>query len=369
MPAPGRPTATPSASAGYRAYLPNVIAGATPSPAPTPATRPSPPEPTPKPSSPEPPPRPVRTLPPFERPSKLGIAVQRFRDPEIMDRIIADGRPRVVKIWGDLGVVSEIKQHSPGTIVVGHISQQYDFQNAITSGVTDMAAYAADFVAQHLDQYRANTGVDYWEGHNEPVLEKEAKMARYGQFEAERVRQMAAYGLKCAVGNFSTGSPPLEQWDDFFPALEAVKQFGGVLALHEYAAPTMQHAYDPASGEGWLTLRYRKVYRHHVPPELHVPIIITEAGIDGLVGADRPGPLGAGWQDFIAYWNQISLDPDAWWAYLDQLQWYDEELQKDDLVIGATIFVAGALGAFESYEIVGEMGELLAQYLMAHPVA
>ncbi len=358
-PQPGRVTATPAASTGYRAYLPNVIAESTPTPAP---------KPTAKPSSPEPTPLPKRTLPPFERPSKLGIAVQRFRDPQIMDRIIAGGHPRVVKIWGDLGAAAEIKQLLPNTIVVGHINQQYDFQNAITSGATDMAEYAADFVARHLDQYRANTGVDYWEGHNEPVFKNEAKMALYGQFEAERVRQMAAHGFKCAVGNFSAGSPPLEQWDDFFPALRAARQFGGVLALHEYAAPTMQHAYDPTSGEGWLTLRYRKVYRHHVPPELHVPIIITEAGIDGLVGADRPGPLGAGWQDFIPYWNQISLDPDAFWAYLDQLQWYDEELQKDDLVIGATIFVAGALGHFESYEIAGEMGELLTQYWMAHPV-
>src|SRR3990172_9834760 len=359
MPQPGRVTATPAASTGYRSYLTNIIGESPPPPAP---------KPTAKPSSPKPTPVPGRTLPPFERPSKLGIAVQRFHDPQIMDRMIAGGHPRVVRSWGDLGAAAEIKQHSPSTIVVGHINQQYDFQNVITSGATDMAEYAADFVARHLDQYRANTGVDYGEGNKEPVFKNEAKMALYGQFEAERVRQMAAHGFKCAVGNFSAGSPPLEQWDDFFPALMAVKQFGGVLALHEYAAPTMQHAYDPTSGEGWLTLRYRKVFRHHVPPELHVPIMITEAGIDGLVGADRPGPLGAGWQDFISYWNQISLDPGAFWAYLDQLRWYDEELQKDDLVIGATIFVAGALGHFESYEIVGEMGELLTQYWMAHPV-
>ncbi len=284
-----------------------------------------------------------------------------------MDRIIADGRPRVVKVYGDLGAAAEIKQHSPHTIVVGHINQDYDFQNAITSGATDMAAYAADFVARHLSQYQANIGVDYWEGHNEPVFENEAKMALYGWFEAERVRQMAAYGFKCAVGNFSSGNPPLDQWDEFFPALRAVKEYGGALALHEYAAPTMDHGYDPALGEGWLTLRYRKVYRAIVPSNLHAPILITEAGIDGLVGADRPGPLGAGWQDFIEYWNKISLDPDVFWAYLDQLQWYDEELQKDDWVIGATIFVAGGLKHFESYEIGGNMGELLTQYLMAHP--
>ncbi len=356
------PTSIGGTATPHSIYLPNVLSGVTPTPAPTatsaPTTTPKPPPPT---------PTPRRTFPAFERPSKLGIAVQRFRDPQIMDRIIADGHPRVVKIFGDLGAAGEIKQHSPNTIVVGHINQQYDFQNAITSGATDMAAYAADFVARHVSEYQANTGVDYWEGHNEPVFENEAKMALYGQFEAERVRQMAAQGFKCAVGNFSAGSPPLEQWDEFFPALRAVKQYGGALALHEYAAPTMDHGYDPASGEGWLTLRYRKVYRDYVPPDLHVPIVVTETGIDGLVGANRPGPLGSGWRDFIGYWSKISLDPDAFWAYMDQLQWYDEELQKDELVIGATIFIAGALGHFDSYEIVGNMGELLTQYLMAHP--
>jgi hypothetical protein len=347
------PTPAPAAS-GQNVYLPNVQVDATPTLEPTPTPRP-----------PEPTPVPRRTLPPFERPSKLGIAVQRFRYPQIMDRIIADGRPRVVKIFEDLGAATEIKQLSPNTIVVGQIHQDYDFQHAITSGATDMSALAADFVARHLSQYQLNPGVDYWEGHNEPVFEVNTKMALYGQFEAERVRFMAAQGLKCAVGNFASGNPPYDQWDEFFPALEALRQYGGVLALHEYSAPTIDFGYEPALAEGSLTLRYRRVYREFVPPELHVPIIVTEAGIDGLAMADR---FGSGWKDFISYWNDIPLDPDAYWAYLDQLQWYDEQIQKDDWVLGATIFVAGGQEHFASYEIVGDMGELLTQYLMAHPV-
>jgi hypothetical protein len=35
--------------------------------------------------------------------------VQRFRNPQIMDRIIADGYPRVVKIFEDLGSAAEIE--------------------------------------------------------------------------------------------------------------------------------------------------------------------------------------------------------------------------------------------------------------------
>ena len=54
--------------------------------------------------------------------------------------------------------------------------------------------------------------------------------------------------------------------------------------------------------EGWLTLRYRKVYRDYLDPAgLAVPLLITETGIDGLV-AGRPGPQGGGWKDFVNFW-------------------------------------------------------------------
>lgn len=353
-----QPAPTPTARR-YAAYLPDVIRDSAPAPTHTPVPAPQPTSP------PEPTPQPRGAFPVFDRPSKLGIAVQRFRERQIMDRIIADGHPRVVKIWDDLGAAAEIKQRSPGTLVVGYLHQDYDFQHAVVSGARDMVAYAADFVARHLSQYQTNTGVDYWEGHNEPVFEADWKMELYGQFEAERVRQMSARGFRCAVGNFSAGNPPFEQWQAFLPALQAVKQYGGALALHEYSAPTMDYGYDPITDDGSLTLRYRRVYRRYIPADLHAPIVITEAGIDGLVSADR---VGSGWQDYVEYWQRLSLGIDAFWAYLNQLQWYDEEMQKDDFVIGATIFVAGGDEHFSSYEMTGDMGELLTQYLMAHPM-
>lgn len=347
---------SPTPSNGFDVFLPHIGGDTEPTLTPTPANT----------STPAPSPTPRRTFPAYDRPSKLGIAIQRFRERQIMDRIIADGKPRVVKIFDDLGAASEIKQLSPDTIIIGHIDPPFDFQHEITSGATDMRALAADFIAKNLEKYQLNAGIDYWEGYNEPVFENEAKMALYGQFEAERVRQMDALGYQCAIGNFSTGTPPLEQWNEFFPALEAAQQYGALLALHEYSAPTMDFGYDPALREGWLTCRYRKVYREYVPPSLHVPIVITETGVDGLVG-NRPGPLGAGWRDFIDYWHTQSLDPDAYWAYIDQLQWYDEQIQQDDYVVGATVFIAGALRGFESYEFTGDMGELFTQYLLAHP--
>ncbi|MFQ5578889.1 MAG: hypothetical protein ACE5G8_18070, partial [Anaerolineae bacterium] len=121
--------------------------------------------------------------------------------------------------------------------------------------------------------------------------------------------------------------------------------------------------------EGWLTLRYRKAYRQHLQPMGYgdIPLLITECGIDGLVG-NRPGPSEArGWQDFIETWLAAGLRNDPPGLYMDQLIWYDAELQRDDYVKGAAIFVAGASPGWESYEILGRTADLLQQYLQVHP--
>ena len=79
---------------------------------------------------------------------------------------------------------------------------------------------------------------------------------------------------------------------------------------------------DPGK-PGWLTLRYRKVYKEYLEPnKLTLPLILTEVGIDGLVG-NRPGPEGQGWQDFGGYWDQLGMGKDASGNYTEQLAWYD----------------------------------------------
>ncbi len=310
----------------------------------------------------------------YTRPSKLGLAVVSFSSPRIIE-IIEAGQPAVVKIWGDLGSASVIKERSPHTLVIGQLAPKLDFTGWLDRKDDKPVELAASFVNQHADQYQSNAAIDYWEGFNEPLVGDAAAMQHYAAFEAERVRRMAELGYKCCVGNFATGTPNLELWREFFPALQAAAEHAGYLALHEYSAPVMQFGYGPnqldaaadAGDEGWLTLRYRKVYRHILPPELCLPLVITECGVDGLVGS-RPGPPGDGWRDFADYWQQIGLAPDGKTAYLDQLTWYDEELQKDDYVVGAAVFVFGASeGDYKSYEMLGGMADRFQSYLAAHP--
>ncbi len=214
-------------------------------------------------------------------------------------------------------------------------------------------------MAQNLATYQANPAVDYWEGYNEPGVGSDT-MAWYAAFEAERCRVMAQYGLKAAIGAFSTGVPEWEQFADFLPAIRAAKQYGGILTLHEYDAPTMDRSYGSAlpnqayyANRGSLTFRYRWWYEDFLKPQgLVIPLVISEAGVDGLVH-NRPGPEDArGWYDFRSYWRDNGLGDDSVKEYLRQLSWYDAEMQKDAYVIGCTVFTAGPMNDdWESYDI------------------
>jgi hypothetical protein len=200
-------------------------------------------------------------------------------------------------------------------------------------------------------------------------------MRRLAELEAERTRLLAERGLKAVVGNFGTGQPPLEWWPDFRPAVEAAAEHGGYLGLHEYAAPTIWYhtsraALDfgvAAGDEGWLTLRYRKVYRQYlIPWGVKVPLLITECGVDGLV-ADRPGPAGRGWKDFAGYWAELGMGWDTPGNYVEQLAWYDSQLQLDDYVLGAAIFAMTAFEEWQSYQLLDDAAVILKQYLAVHP--
>ena len=339
---------------------PTEAATETPTPEATPTDTPTPtPSPTPYPPGP---------------PSKLGLFLTR-NDSQAL-QIIERGQPPVIKTLElDANLAKGIKELAPNTLLIGRmvLGEQLNLD-------ADPIPLARQFVNQLLPIATDPTRMaafDAWEAYNEPVADNEDKMKRLADFEAERTRLLAERGIRSVVGNFATGHPHLPYWPHFEAALSAAQQHGGYLGLHEYSAPVMQYsagALQPNNGpdegdEGWLTLRYRKAYRQHLQPMGYgsLPLVITEAGVDGLVG-NRPGPPEAkGWQDFIETWLANGLRNDPPGVYMDQLIWYDNELQKDDFVIGATIFVAGASPGWETYDILGRTGELLQQYLEVHP--
>ena len=245
---------------------------------------------------------------------------------------IRDAKPRVVKLLGGSGAGSPwdqaaaIKAASPATLIVGRIY----FADEPSDG--DAGTRAQQWWDRCRGVIQAYPAVDYWEGYNEPSVDTVAKMQWLGQFDAARVRILAQNGRKAAIGSFSVGTPevvrngqPLgDYWRAFYPAIDEARAKGGVLSLHEYSAPSLQNYYESGSGEGWTTMRYRKVYNWFLIPDgRQIPLVITECGIDG-------GVIGQGQKGWKSY---TSVE-----GYMEQLRWYDSLLKQDSYVLGATIF-------------------------------
>jgi hypothetical protein len=294
----------------------------------------------------------IPDLPPTDElgPSKLGLHVVRNNDPNIME-FVRRAQPAVMKAVDDFGFLAEVREASPRTITVGRHSLTHQDH----SGDPDEAA--RDFVEEHLETYRANPAVDYWEGWNEPDPNGD-NMIWYSRFEQERCRLLAENGFRCAIGGFATGVPELDEFQLFLPAIDVANKLGGVLTLHEYSAPDMAYLYgSPLPGypaypdRGALTFRYRWFYREILEPaDMVIPLIITEGGIDGIIG-NRPGPQGTGWKDFQSYWEQQGLAETGEQAFINQLAWYDAGVRQDGYVIGFTIFTAGGISEWKRYDV------------------
>jgi hypothetical protein len=206
--------------------------------------------------------------------------------------------------------------------------------------------------------------VDFWEGYNEEHAEV-AEIGRFADWELARMRAFDDAGLaaRCLLGCFSCGTPALPDdpdptkraaWSNFRPALTYALAHGHALALHEYSGPYMQwmcgenqwdfaanHAAridDPCASptvEGWLTMRYRKVWRQClVPWGLDaLPLFITEGGIDDVT--PRPGGQGKGYKDFAnTEWAHMPGIGD----YADQRRWYQWQVSHDRFVHGVVDF-------------------------------
>ncbi len=325
-------------------------------------------------------PTPIPTPYPPGPPSKLGLFVTQF-EPDVLE-MTAMGKPTIIKTLEiDGNFAKGLKDSSPTTLMIGRIV--FDEINLDVEQGPMVQSFVDKLLPLATDPTRMAV-FDGWEAYNEPIVTTPDQMKRLAEFEAARTRILGENGLRSVVGNFAVGNPPLEFWPHFEPALAAIRQYNGYLGLHEYSAPVMQYLAgalqpdgNPDQGdEGWLTLRYRKVYRQYLTPMGYgdIPTLITECGVDGLV-QPRPGPADAtGWQDFIDTWLANGLRNDPPGVYMDQLIWYDENLQQDDFIKGAAIFLAGTNDRqWDSYNILGpgagRMKDLLTQYLTVHPPA
>lgn len=320
-------------------------------------------------------------------PSKLGPHALR---PTPDARRLVEAGCRIIKLVDDFGAVGSYLAANPNLIVIGRAVSHTNFLEQLQREGSPIAA-ARRFVQEQTLTYQLNPMIRLWEGHNEPSFggPDEAgaleRMGQYAAFEAERLRLMDGLGLRGVVGNFSTGYPhiagnDLRMWQAFAPALQAAERYNGVLGLHEYAAPWLwwwtgdyqaancgrpdKWGWPGGFDAGWLTLRYRQVWRFvlsKISPK--VKIAITELGLD-RAGGGCVGMTTGNWRDVAESWGRWdgSADPIDYWRgrerdaeryYAEQLIWYDRRLREDDHVLGATVFTFGSTATWTNYDVAG----------------
>lgn len=336
-------------------------------------------------------------------PAKLGAHILNPTNDGV--RLVSAGSP-LVKLVDHFDIVPQLLAIKPDLLVIGRI---YEAHQNLYQGSPEQSA--RDWVARQAAQYDRYPLIRVWEGPNEPSFgaytdsREIANMQWYAAFEAERVRQLAARGLRAVIANFSTGnpftpdvrysnanSPEWAFWLAFLPALQVAAQYNGILGLHEYSAPWMwwlTGAYQPNAdnlGEhGWLTLRYRAIYQQFLVARGlgGLPLVLTEVGLDN-VGSSllKPGMPSGPWKQISGYWQSQNgqADPIAYWRnggrdehtyYAEQLIWYDQQLQRDSYVLGATIFTVGWTDSkWDSYDINNtRVVDRLESYLRSQAVA
>ena len=154
-------------------------------------------------------------------------------------------------------------------------------------------------------------------------------------------------GVKSAGFCFSVGTPEVWAMKHFARGMAALRQYGGLWALHEYGWPAMN------TGDGWTTLRYRHLVAELRRLGIAFPnIVITECGIDKLLINIRGG------------WRVVDELPEH---YMEQLAWYDSEIMRDPYVVCATVFTATPNWQWLSYEVTEPLADLMARHIARTP--
>jgi len=259
--------------------------------------------------------------------SKLGIYIINFGGYDAVDYFTRT-QPRIaVSMDHNVDMWRQIKQVSPNTFVIGrhYVDDPDQIFKDNPEGRADQF-----FQAMKPDADKMGKLYDAWMGYNESVVDSADTAQALSRFYVRWGDRMRAAKLVSCAYSFATGNPEVEYW----PQLTEGLRHCDLLSLHEYSAKTMDR------DQSWLCLRYRRAMAA-LPPDARKQIVITEAGIDGGTLSD-PTEAQKGWSK---YTNEA--------GYLNSLSWYDGELQKDNYVIGATIYAMSGWGVDGSFSIIG----------------
>ena len=188
-----------------------------------------------------------------------------------------------------------------GVLVVGRPEENFIGTHPVGTG--DATALGAEFARTvYAPLIAAYSRVDVWEGPNEFNPASYAEMVWYANFLAEFARQIHAMGKRAAIGSFATGTPELDLWAHYAPALRACRDYGAIHARHCYGTL-----------DEWHSFRYRQDQAAFRAMGYDPQVLITECGEDAPNPPWRKkygGDIGAYYREWVKPFTlSINQDP------------------------------------------------------------
>jgi len=205
---------------------------------------------------------------------------------------------------------------------------------------------AEEYFERLIGTYDARRWVKVWQGPNEPPVGERTFRLCLVEFSIHWTELMHEHGLQNGVGAFSVGWPH----NDVGHIIELSPMFrdADYIITHEYSAPTMMdRAGSHCLRYRWLYNTLRSVVRFELPP-----LFLGEVGIDGGVAPVHRAETG--WKTYCK---------GNFESYMEQLKWLDGEIQKDNDVVAAFIFVFGGRKQWYDFDIDEANARKLAAYM------
>lgn len=224
---------------------------------------------------------------------------------------------------GKMAVLNAAKER--GIIIVGRRYEEGGFDENAPSMKAEALRYFNGINTQSFEVLaQAFPMVSVWEGPNEPNCDTPARMQRYAEFSNELAYLVSSRtGRRAGIGSWAVGTPSLELWQHWGPALEAVHRGWAFLTRHSYGPLDM-----------WYALRHRLDNKEFAKLGYYdLPVLITECGTDRISGAQQFS------QPWRVIWGYEDNAIDRYWG--EYLKLFENELAKDSYVIGAHLFTAG----------------------------